>query len=178
MNISFLLTGKPSTFLLYFLSFENSVCALYILERRFIKRYLFLQPRRVVVVKEASSSTSAASSAKFATAGTSAAQPSTSAALPSTSAAPYRAPSGSAAPSTSAQSSAGAPSSPIDLYARLRLRQAGDEIEEKIAAALRRFKELSANPSVSMQKNNKKNLCMLGSQNSDPRKKVSEHAGL
>ena len=145
------------------------MCVIYILERRFIKRYLFLQPRRVVVVKEASSSTSAASSAKYTTAGasaaqpsTSAAQPSTSAALPSTSAAPYRAPSGSAAPSTSAQSSAGAPSSPKDLYARLRLRQKGEEIEEKIAAALRRFKELSANPSVSMQKNNKKKLMHVG----------------
>ena len=40
MNISFLLTGKPPTFLLYFLSFENSVCALYIhiLEREYSPR--------------------------------------------------------------------------------------------------------------------------------------------
>ena len=139
------------------------MCVIYILERRFIKRYLFLQPRRVVVVKEASS-TSAASSAKYATAGASAAQPSTSAA-------PSRAPSGSAAPSTSAQSSAGAPSSPKDLYARLRLRQKGEEIEEKIAAALRRFKELSANPSVSMQKNNKKTYACWAHKTPIPAKK-------
>ena len=115
----------------------------------------------MVVVKEASS-TSAASSAKFTTAGTSAAQPSTSAAQPSR----------SAAPSTSAASSAGATSSPpVDLYAKLRLRQAGDEIEEKIAAALKRFKELSAKPSVSVQKNNKKTYACWAHKTPIPAKK-------
>ena len=138
MNISFLLAGKPSTFLLYFLSFENSVCALYILERRFIKHYLFLQPRRVVV-KEAPS----VPSATLTTAG---AAPS---AMPS--AAPSAAPSTSSAPSTSAE--------PKDLYARLRLHQAGEDIEQRIAAALRRFKELSAKPSVSMRKLKKTYAC-------------------
>ena len=153
MNISFLLTGKPPTFLLYFLSFENSVCvcALYILERRFIKHYLFLQPRRVVV-KEASAVPS--TSATVTTAGASA-----SAAVPSASTSAAAVPSTSAVSSTSAGASA-RPSSepPVDLYARMRLHRAG---EKRIAAALRRFKELSDKPSVSMRK--KTNLCMLGS---------------
>ena len=126
MNISFLLAGKPSTFLLYFLSFENSVCALYILERRFIKHYLFLQPRRVVV-KEAPSVPSATL--------TTAAPSATLSAASST----------SSAPSTSAEP-------PNDLYARLRQHQKREETEQRIAAALRRFKELSADPSVSMRK--------------------------
>ena len=116
MNISFLLAGKPSTFLMYFLSFENSVCALYILERRFIKHHLFLQPRRVVV-KEA---------------------PSVPSATPASST--------SSAPSTSAEPP------PNDLYAMVRQAQKREETEQRIAAALRRFKELSADPSVSMRK--------------------------
>ena len=115
MNISFLLAGKPSTFLMYFLSFENSVRYIYILERRFIKHHLFLQPRRVVV-KEA---------------------PSVPSATPASST--------SSAPSTSAEP-------PNDLYAMLRQHQKREETEQRIAAALRRFKELSADPFVSMRK--------------------------
>ena len=59
------------------------VCVIYFLERRFIKHYLFLQPRRVVVVKEPSAVPSTSAPSAVSSAGSSASASTSAAAPPS-----------------------------------------------------------------------------------------------